>query len=410
MFLSAPSFATDVTAFTCGGGKLFRVTRALKIKHMPKLDIIELSLDPAVTSSYYGHHQLYKAPLATKMKERLAIYRYDAIADTVHDTFEETRIIKDVAKNKLLDLMVPNQVYTFTVQDKKISIAKSIRNNVRDYASKHLLLASEEEDGLLRMAGENWVEVKEGKKWLHISSDSGSTQPDSDDLKRTVKFYQEHLGITDIIPHYSRSQEPIVRAPGATISSVAFQVATHMNSSPGGRIQMVLRQKDFQERLRKDPFSIKDENGNLIKYEVRKVSSLVNESVEYDTKDGLLQRNNIKLQKRRSYDSSEKDSRPPLTLDPNDESVQQALRLGAAISTLVPIKKMANELIDYGVYRVGPADAKPAFVLSMKEQTSTNGTKKSAPQYSATLENLIEDKSSELSLLEKHFQNRFTAP
>ena len=405
MALTSSAFAGDVIISRCNL-KFANALNRLEVKGASALEIIEFKIDKPI-DYIFGENKLKMVPLESKFAEKKALYRYPGVASKVLDRFEQTRFIQDMPPKDFATLLEPNAVYTYTIQDKKLTIAKSKPGVIRDYASKHMLLSADSEAGELRMAGEMW---KDEKGILHYDPGSGTYKPSNEDLNRAEIFFRDHLGIKNSKAHYFEPPVPsataeIITTPKTSLTSKVkkieiAQIAILQNRRALGAFKFSIgqknRMKEIDQHLNAKRLQLKSEDGHDVTYMIKKNEMLIKEVVEFDTKNSFLQQKHALLQSSRSFKLSEEKSLPPISLKASDHAVKYARASGAGNSPLVPVSKHRTEEVEYALYPLdanGKAASKPAFVISLESKTSTDllGAKTKS-EYSAT----IKDESSDL--------------
>ncbi|MBA2404518.1 MAG: hypothetical protein H0V66_07095 [Bdellovibrionales bacterium] len=426
LFATTTSFANEVKIRSCGWGIMNALNR-LEVKGAEKLEIIEFKIDKPI-DHIFKDHKLVLAPLESKMQEQLSLFRRPGFSRAISKyAFAETRFIADVPTQKFTDLLDNNTVYTYSIQDKKITFAKSKPGWARNQGSKHGLLSSDPDAGPLRMAGELW---KDEKGILHFDPGSGTFKPNSEDLARADIFFKQHMGITDAVPHYFDPPSKVVikqTAPKATKTpltqemkkiDVAQMVITAKRRLVAG-LKMTAADSSELDKMKKmegEFITIKNAQGQDVRYQFRQIETLVKEETYFDTEDLKLHAKNNLLKTSKSFDLKN-ESKKNESLSENDHAVKSARKTGIGNAKLVPVVKERNEAVQLALYPVDVPKGKTpvaAFIMSLETKTTSGLVdqfkEKAKTEYFTTIEELgtgTVSREKELNQVSKQLQNRF---
>jgi hypothetical protein len=389
------AFAGDVNINRCNM-RFANALNRLEIKGASALDIIELKIDKPI-DYIFGERKLTMAPLETKFQEKKALYRYPGVASKVHKHFESVKFIKDMPDKDLAKLLEPNTIYTYTIQDKKLSIAKSKPGVIRDYASKHMLLSADESAGELRMAGEMWVD---DKGILHYDPGSGTYKPGNEDLKKAEVFFNSHLGIKASQAHYFEAPaqiEAIAAAPQKSSLTIkikqieAAQVAILQKRRllAGYKFSLMsnYRLNEAEQKLKKDNISFTTSSGAVVEYKIVRVDPTVTEEVDFDDPNSTLANKHGTLRQSRTFDLKNETKMKPMKPDLNSSATIYAANLGARKDQLIPVKTSRSEEV---VYKLMPLNngkttgIVAATITMVKNDIREDGVTRS--EYSAVIE------------------------
>lgn len=407
------ALAGDVNINRCGM-RIANALNRLEIKGASALDIIEVKIDKPI-DYIFGERKLTLAPLESKFAEKKALYRYPGVASKVRDRFETVKFIENMPDKDLAKLLEPNTIYTYTIQDKKLSIAKSKPGIIRDFASKHMLLSADESAGDLRMAGEMWVD---DKGILHYDPGSGTYKPGNEDLKRAEVFFKSHLGIEASQAHFFEA--PVQTAATSTnapakssltskikqIEAAQITILQKRRVLSGYKFSIVSKQRmeETERKLQKN-FIMKDIDGKEAQYKLIKLEQLTTEAVDFDDAKGTLAHKSGILRQSRTYDPMMEDKLQPMQLKSSDSAVKYAVGNGVKKSDLIPIGSTKNEETVYGVYRVGANGAlskTPVINIMLNRVTTSNKVLGHKTDYSASIVN----DSSSSGLYDEAFANQ----
>lgn len=386
------AIAGDVNINRCNL-RIANALNRLEIKGASALDIIEIKIDKPI-DYIFGENKLSMAPLESKFEEKKALYRYPGVASRVHTRFESVKFIKDMPDKDIAKLLEPNTIYTYTIQDKKLSIAKSKPGIIRDYASKHMLLSADEKAGELRMAGEMWVD---NLGVLHYDPGSGTYKPSAGDLKRPEVFLKNHLGIEASQAHYFEAPieaaQPVVAAkktPLATkINAIELAQSAILQKRrvlAGYKFTVVsqYRMNEVDQKLRKENLTFSNSFGQVEQYKLVRINPVVTEVVDFDDKNGSLRAKNEILRQTRSYNLQDESKMKPMKA--NREAHSSAL--SAHKEPLSVVASTRTEEVEYGLYKLAAngklASAPSAKVIMVTTNTTKDGVNKS--EYSAIIE------------------------
>lgn len=379
LLLTSFASAIDVKINRCGS-KIANALNRLEVKGASNLDIIEIKIDKPV-DYIFGDHKLTMAPMASKFEEKKALYRYPGIAAKVLDRFETVKLIKNMPEADLAKLLEPNVIYTYTIQDQKLSIAKSKPGRIRDYASKHMLLSADESAGELRMGGEMWTD---NKGVLHYDQGSGTYKPGAEDLKRAERFFRDHLGIKNSQAHFF--EPPVVEAApsAATKNPLNLKIkaieATQSSILQTRRllggfkytVATKLKKDEVSKKLQTDVIVLRNDKGAEAQYRLKLVEDYITEDVLFDSVDGKLKKNNMSLSSRRSYNRADAEKTKMPVLNPKDSATKAVQKLGIGISSLKPEVKEKIETVAYALYKVLP-DGKTSKTASLNVELVSVG-------------------------------------
>jgi hypothetical protein len=424
LLLAAHSaYAGDVKIKECGWGIMSALNR-LEVKGASKLEIIEFKIDKPI-DYIFGEHKMVLAPLSSKYKTQL--YRLPGVGPFVNKfAFKETRFIPGVAEKNLAELLEHNAVYTYTIQDNKLTMAKTKPGFVRNYASKHAMLSANKEGGTLRMAGEMW---KDEAGRIHFDPGSGTYKPNNEDLQRAEIFFKQHMGLTDAVPHYFK---PATAMPKAEVfkptklttkvkqldnAQTTIEVKRYINSSLKMQVMSSARHNQM-EAMENEVITLKDPEGKEVQYQFRRIETMVNEETYFDSLDMKLSKTNGQLKVNSQFALADEKNITQNSISETDYAVKSARKTVVGNSPLSPIVLVRKEIVQLALYPVKVPKGKkanPVFLLSLETKNVTSKTEKlkgkTETEYFSSIEELSADgvsRPKQLNQLENQIQNRFS--
>lgn len=424
LLLSHSVFAGDVT--TKCAWKFFQALNRLEIKGAAPLEITEYRIDKPI-DYIFGDNKLELAPLESRFKERVAVFRNPSISRAVlNNVFEQTRFTSDVPSENFASLLKDNTLYTYTIQDKKITFAQTKPGVLRDFASKHALLSSDSKAGPLRMAGEMW---KDEKGILHFDPGSGTFKPGAEDLKRAEKFFKEHMGIKDAVPHYFEAPATVV-APVVPSKSIPGKIVGQVKQMELGQLAILNKRRVIgaykmnvinQDRMKKmavlegEKISLIDENNKEVQYKVIRMETMVKEETLFDTVDFKLHGKHQQIKSSKTFNlENENQTVKKNALSENEQAVVMA-RKSIGNAPLLPVARNRTESVQYALCPINSkgVPGNPAFLVSLDTE-STSGLQgkikgKITQSYTTMVEdlNMNKPKTKQLEQLTDKLQKRF---
>lgn len=428
LLVACSASAGDVTINACKWPIVNALNR-MEIKGASALEIIEVKIDKPI-DYIFGERRMAIVPEETWFRQQIKWARNPKITKSLRaNAFEETRFISDVPSENFTSLLENNALYTYIIQDKKISLAKAKPGKIRDFASKHGLLSSDPDAGSVRMAGELW---KDEKGVLHFNQGSGTYTPDLEDLKRAETFFKEHMGMKDAVSHIFVMPEAPVAVSKTTkvtnqltkklkqIENIQKTIIAKRYLVSGMKTSAVSAARMKQkEQVEGEKITLINPQGQNVQYEFRQMKTLVQEGTFFDTEDLKLHQQHNQLRTGNTFDLlDEKNIQKRTNLNENDHAVKSARYSGIGNAQLVPVAIERKEIIQYGLYPVNVPKGKnttAAFIMSLETKTSTglvNHIKgKEMIEYTASIEDLSTGQKTrelELDQLTKQIQNRFS--
>lgn len=376
LVLSSFAHAIDVRINRCSS-KFISALNRLEVKGASELDIIQINIDKPI-DYIFGEHKLTMAPLASKFDEKKAIYRYPGIASKVLDRFETVKLIKNMPDTDIAKLLEPNVIYTYTIQDQRLSIAKSKPGRIRDYASKHMLLSADETAGELRMGGEMWVD---NKGVLHYDQGSGTYKPGAEDLKRAERFFRDHLGIKNSEAHYF--QAPAVAVETATTAQEMTGVNQQIKAIK--TIQTTILQKrrviagykfflstqfkkdELQKKLQSNQIQLTNNKGEIVQYKLKKIEDFVTEEIKFDTSDKKLEKNGYSFHAK-TITPGEDLNDLPISGYKESSAAKALKKLGYDFSQMKKDVIKRTDSVKYALYEMlpnGKVSKKPSMLVGL---------------------------------------------
>lgn len=419
--------AGDVTVSKCSW-KIANALNRLEVKGAAPLEITEFHLIKSV-DPIFGSRKLELVPMKNTLKEKATIYRNPTIGRAIlKGAFEETRFISDLPSEDFASLLKPNTVYTYTIQDKKITFAQTRPGVIRDFASKHAILSADKDAGPLRMAGEMWIDEK---GILHFDPGSGTYKPGSEDLKRAEIFFKEHMGIKNAVPHYFEA--PVVVPAGQKAQAAAgkgliekikdIEKAKLVVSAKGWLLSGTKMNVVSKARMREmevmenETITLIDPNGKEVKYKIARLETMVKEETFFDTENLDLNNKKQQIRTSKTFKLSEESKIPKRnSLSESENAVRMARKTSIGNAALIPVARTRKETVQLAVY---PIDAKgkpgkTAFLISLDTRTtkglSSSIKDKTTEDYSTSIEDLStgnKTRESELNQLTDKLQKRF---
>lgn len=420
ILVSCSALAGDVTS-RCAW-RLFNALNRLEVKGAAPLEIIEYKIDKPV-DYIFGTNQLHLAPLETKFKERVAVFRNPHISRAVYNNvFEQTRFVSETPSENFASLLKDNTLYTYTIQDKKITFAQTRPGVLRDYVSKHTLLASDSKAGPIRMAGEMW---KDEKGILHFDPGSRTYKPGAEDLKRAERFFKEHMGIKEAVVHNAHISvlAPAKSKTDKLVSQVKQLEIGQLAILNKRRVLAGYKMTVIKEHREKNNVVIEGEhikllntNNKEVKYQVIRMGTIIREETLFDTIEMDLHKKQQQIIFASTFKKQDELKLKKKTTLSESEQAVIAARKSIGKAPLLPVAKVRTETEQYALV---PVDAKgklgqPVFIVSLDTKTSKGEAGKIKGKSSSQSTVMIEDlgasstpKSKELEQLTNHLQKRF---
>lgn len=169
------------------------------------LDIIEFKFT-AGPSEILAEQNLTIPPIPLKKvhKHVKNFYRIPEVAQWIRKGFDRIIHSGSLPDKEIAKLMEKNMMYTFVLQEDKITLAKTrslapdaeAPGKIMDYGSKHSVLTDQSKP--VKMAGEAWVDEN---GVFHFDNNSGTFKPNREQVEKVERFFREHLGIENVQGH-----------------------------------------------------------------------------------------------------------------------------------------------------------------------------------------------------------------
>jgi hypothetical protein len=106
--------------------------------------------------------------------------------------FPMQRTVNFDSFQEIVEQLEPGTVYNFVITEESMTLAKIGDTRIQNFASKHAVIS--DHDPTVKVAGELWVDGV-----VHINNNSGTYQPTEEILRQTKIFFQEYLGVDEVV-------------------------------------------------------------------------------------------------------------------------------------------------------------------------------------------------------------------